>query len=228
MNAEQRKIYDAYETELREFIAANDDDDLNKNSMHVLTGLTRLRQICNSPILLKEGYSGEHAVKIEILMEQILGKSKDHKILVFSQFVGMLELVKAKLEHHGIPFEYLTGQTKDRGERVHSFQNNDEIRVFLISLKAGGVGLNLTQADYIYLIDPWWNPAIENQAIDRSYRIGQTKNVIAVRMICSDTVEEKIVTLQQKKKHLAQNLLTTDGKKFQGLSKQDLLEILDN
>lgn len=228
MNAEQRRIYDAYEKELREFIAANDDDELNKNSMHVLTGLTRLRQICNSPILLKEGYSGEHAVKIEILMEQILGKSKDHKILVFSQFVGMLDLLKPELERHGIPFEYLTGQTKDRGKKVANFQENEDIRVFLISLKAGGVGLNLTQADYIYLIDPWWNPATENQAIDRSHRIGQTKNVIAVRMICSNTVEEKILTLQKKKKQLAQNLLKTDGTKFQGLSKQDLLEILES
>lgn len=227
MNTEQRKIYDAYEKELREFIAANDDDDLNKNSMHVLTGLTRLRQICNSPVLIKEGYSGENAVKIEILMEQILGKSKDHKILVFSQFVGMLDLLKPELERHGVPFEYLTGQTKDRDKKVANFQENEEIRVFLISLKAGGVGLNLTQADYIYLIDPWWNPATENQAIDRSYRIGQTKNVIAVRMICSNTVEEKILTLQKKKTLLAQNLLKTDGAKFQGLSKQDLLNLLD-
>ncbi|UTX49244.1 DEAD/DEAH box helicase [Chryseobacterium sp. MA9] len=228
MNAEQRKIYDAYEKELREFIAANDDDDLNKNSMHVLTGLTRLRQICNSPVLMKEGYSGENAVKIEILMEQILGKSKDHKILVFSQFVGMLDLIKTQLERRNIQFEYLTGQTKDRGERVANFQKNDDIRVFLISLKAGGVGLNLTQADYIYLVDPWWNPAAENQAIDRSYRIGQTKNVIAVRMICSNTVEEKILTLQKKKKQLAQNLLTTDGKKLQGFSKQDLMDLLES
>ncbi|MDH5033603.1 DEAD/DEAH box helicase [Chryseobacterium cucumeris] len=226
MNTEQRKIYDAYEKELREFIAANDDDDLNKNSMHVLTGLTRLRQICNSPVLMKEGYSGENAVKIEILMEQILGKSKDHKILVFSQFVGMLDLIKTELERHNIQFEYLTGQTKDRGEKVTHFQNNEDIRVFLISLKAGGVGLNLTKADYIYLVDPWWNPATENQAIDRSYRIGQTKNVIAVRMICSNTVEEKILTLQKKKKQLAQNLLATDGKKLQGLSKQDLMDLL--
>ncbi|WP_312994625.1 DEAD/DEAH box helicase [Chryseobacterium flavum] len=228
MNAEQRRIYDAYEKELREFIAANDEDELNKNSMHVLTGLTRLRQICNSPVLLKEGYSGEHSVKIEILMEQITGKSQDHKILVFSQFVGMLDLLKSELEKREIPFEYLTGQTRDRGEKVNNFQNNENIRVFLISLKAGGIGLNLTQADYIYLIDPWWNPAVENQAIDRSYRIGQTKNVIAVRMICSNTVEEKILTLQKRKKHLAQQLLKADGSNFQGFSKQELMNILDS
>ncbi|WP_265130815.1 DEAD/DEAH box helicase [Chryseobacterium oranimense] len=227
MNAEQRKIYDAYEKELREFIAANDDDDLNKNSMHVLTGLTRLRQICNSPVLLKEGYTGDHAVKIEILTEQIQSKSKDHKILVFSQFVEMLDLIKTELENKEIPFEYLTGQTKNRGKIVNNFQENDEIRVFLISLKAGGVGLNLTEADYIYLVDPWWNPAAENQAIDRSYRIGQTKNVIAVRLICSNTVEEKILSLQKKKSELAQNLLQTDGNGIRKLSRNDLLEILE-
>ncbi|NML69705.1 DEAD/DEAH box helicase family protein [Chryseobacterium sp. RP-3-3] len=226
MDAEQRKIYDAYEKELREFIAANDDDDLNKNSMHVLTGLTKLRQICNSPVLLKEGYSNEHAVKIEVLMEQIQSKSKDHKILVFSQFVEMLDLLKAELERKKIPFEYLTGQTKNRGKVVNNFQENEEVRVFLISLKAGGVGLNLTQADYIYLVDPWWNPAAENQAIDRSYRIGQTKNVIAVRLICSNTVEEKILSLQKKKSELAQNLLQTDGTGIQKLSKHDLLGLL--
>ncbi|MDQ0064930.1 DEAD/DEAH box helicase [Chryseobacterium lathyri] len=228
MDTEQRKIYDAYEKELREFIAANDDDDLNKNSMHVLTGLTRLRQICNSPVLLKEGYSGDHAVKIEILMEQIQSKSKDHKILVFSQFVEMLDLLKAELERKNIAFEYLTGQTKNRKKAVNNFQENEEVRVFLISLKAGGVGLNLTKADYIYLVDPWWNPAAENQAIDRSYRIGQTKNVIAVRLICSNTVEEKILSLQKKKNELAQNLLQTDGTGIQKLSKHDLLEILES
>ncbi|HBV14301.1 DEAD/DEAH box helicase [Chryseobacterium carnipullorum] len=228
MDAEQRKIYDAYEKELREFIAANDDDDLNKNSMHVLTGLTRLRQICNSPVLLKEGYSNEHAVKIEILMEQIQSKAKDHKILVFSQFVEMLDLLKAEFERKKIPFEYLTGQTKNRGKAVKNFQENEEVRVFLISLKAGGVGLNLTQADYIYLVDPWWNPAAENQAIDRSYRIGQTKNVIAVRLICSNTVEEKILSLQKRKNELAQNLLQTDGTGIQKLSKNDLLGLLES
>jgi SNF2 family DNA or RNA helicase len=161
-------------------------------------------------------------------MEQIQSKSKDHKILVFSQFVEMLDLLKAELERKNIAFEYLTGQTKNRKKAVNNFQENEEVRVFLISLKAGGVGLNLTKADYIYLVDPWWNPAAENQAIDRSYRIGQTKNVIAVRLICSNTVEEKILSLQKKKNELAQNLLQTDGTGIQKLSKHDLLEILES
>ncbi|MDH6254130.1 SNF2 family DNA or RNA helicase [Chryseobacterium sp. H1D6B] len=226
MNAEQRKVYDTYERELRDFISASTDDETLKNSMHVLTGLTKLRQICNSPVLLKEGHSGDNSVKIEILMEQIENKSKEHKILVFSQFVGMLDLIKAELEKKNIQFEYLTGQTKDRGAKVNHFQTNENVRVFLISLKAGGVGLNLTEADYVYLIDPWWNPAAENQAIDRSYRIGQQKNVVAVRLICSNTVEEKILNLQKKKNKLAQDLIRTDSLKLPGLTKSDLLEIL--
>ena len=139
----------------------------------------------------------------------------------------MLDLIKAELETRDIPFEYLTGQTKDRGSKVKNFQTDENIRVFLISLKAGGIGLNLTEADYIYLVDPWWNPAVENQAIDRSYRIGQTKNVIAVRLICSNTVEEKILNLQKKKNKLAQDLLSTNQSKLKGFSRHDLLEILE-
>src|SRR5690606_33272672 len=226
MNEEQRKIYEAYETELREFISANEDEDIKKNSMHVLTGLTKLRQICNSPVLLKKGHAAENAVKVEILLEQILNKSKEHKILVFSQFVEMLDLIRAELGKRNISFEYLTGQSKERGKKVHNFQNNEEVRIFLISLKAGGVGLNLTEADYVYLVDPWWNPAAENQAIDRSYRIGQTKNVVAVRLICSNTIEEKILKLQKRKSKLAQDLIQTENAFFNTLSKADILDML--
>lgn len=226
MNTEQRRVYDAYERELREFISATNEEEISKNSMHVLTGLTRLRQICNSPVLLREGHPGDNAVKVEVLSEQIANKSGEHKILVFSQFVGMLELIKAELEQKGVLFEYLTGQTKDRGAKVRNFQANSDIRVFLISLKAGGVGLNLTEADYVYLVDPWWNPAVENQAIDRSHRIGQDKKVVAVRLICSGTIEEKMMLLQKKKSRLAQDLVSTDVSFYNSLSKSELLEIL--
>ncbi|WP_156307479.1 DEAD/DEAH box helicase [Sphingobacterium endophyticum] len=226
MDSEQRKIYESYEAQLREFIAANEENDIQDNSMHVLAGLTKLRQICNSPILLGDGHSGDNAVKIKVLLEQIENKSQDHKILVFSQFVGMLDLIKIELESKGIPFEYLTGQTKNRGNKVHNFQNNQEVRVFLISLKAGGVGLNLTAADYVYLVDPWWNPAAENQAIDRSYRIGQNKNVVAVRLICSNSIEEKIMKLQDRKSKLAQDLVQTENSFFNNLSKDELLGLL--
>ena len=227
MGDEQRKVYDAYEKELREYILGKTQDDLTRSSMHVLTGLTKLRQICNSPALLKdEEFKGNHSAKIEVLVEQIENKSSQHKILVFSQFVSMLELIKKELEAKNISYEYLTGQTKDRAAKVNEFQNNDNVRVFLISLKAGGMGLNLTEADYVYLVDPWWNPAVENQAIDRSYRIGQTKNVIAVRLICPNTIEEKVVKLQESKTKLVGELLKSDESVMKSLSKDDLLGLL--
>ncbi len=229
MGDEQRKVYDAYEKELREYILGKTQDDLTRSSMHVLTGLTKLRQICNSPALLKdEEFKGNHSAKIEVLVEQIENKSSQHKILVFSQFVSMLELIKKELEAKNIAFEYLTGQTKDRAAKVNEFQNNENVRVFLISLKAGGTGLNLTEADYVYLVDPWWNPAVENQAIDRSYRIGQTKNVIAVRLICPNTIEEKVVKLQESKTKLVGELLKSDDTVLKSLSKDDLLDLLGN
>ncbi|MBI3136779.1 MAG: DEAD/DEAH box helicase family protein [Bacteroidetes bacterium] len=227
MGEEQRKIYTKTETELREFISTKNEDEISKNSMHVLTGLIRLRQICNSPTLLKdEEHLGDFSTKIETLMEQIENKSPVHKILVFSQFVSMLDLIKAELQKKEIPFEYLTGQTKDREARVNKFQENKEVRVFLISLKAGGTGLNLTEADYVYLVDPWWNPAVENQAIDRCYRIGQKKNVIAVRLICPNTIEEKIMKLQQTKNRLADDLIKADGAILKSFSKTDLMGML--
>jgi SNF2 family DNA or RNA helicase len=195
----------------------------------VLQGLTKLRQICDSPALLNDDlYYGNASAKIDILIEQIESKSPYHKILVFSQFVTMLDLIREQLDTRKISYEYLTGQTTDRQERVERFQKNDDVRVFLISLKAGGTGLNLTEADYVYLVDPWWNPAVENQAIDRSYRIGQTKNVIAVRLICPDTIEEKILTLQETKKDLADDLIKTDVSILKTLSRNDLLGLLSH
>ena len=227
MGEDQRKLYNAREQELRDYISGKDEEEIAKNSMHVLTGLTKLRLICNSPALLKEEeHFGDSSAKIEVLMEQIENKSNQHKILIFSQFVGMLDLIRKALENRNIPFEYLTGQTKDRAARVNSFQENEQVRVFLISLKAGGTGLNLTEADYVYLVDPWWNPAVENQAIDRCYRIGQNKHVIAVRLICPDTVEEKIMNLQKTKTKLADDLITTEASLLKSLTKTDLISLL--
>ncbi len=227
MGEEQRKIYNACEKELRDFIASKNEDEITTNTMHVLTGLTKLRQICNAPALLKdEGHLGDFSAKIDVLMEQIENKSTQHKILVFSQFVSMLDLIKTELEKRNIAFEYLTGQTKNREARVTAFQENEQVRVFLISLKAGGTGLNLTEADYVYLVDPWWNPAVENQAIDRSYRIGQQKNVIAVRLICPDTIEEKIMKLQESKTKLVNDLIKTEEGMLKSFSKKELMEML--
>ena len=228
MGEEQRKVYNAYEIEFFNFLNTKKEIDIPRESLHVLQGLTKLRQICDSPALLNDDlYYGNASAKIDVLIEQIENKSTRHKILVFSQFVTMLDLIKAELVTRNITFEYLTGQTKDRAARVDNFQNNDEVRVFLISLKAGGTGLNLTNADYVYLVDPWWNPAVENQAIDRSYRIGQKKNVIAVRLICPDTIEEKIMMMQQSKKDLAEDLVKTDVSILKSLSKKDLLNLIN-
>ncbi len=227
MGEEQRKVYDEYETELRAYIQSKKPEDLAKNSMHVLTGITKLRQICNSPAILpEEEIKSDSSSKLDVLIKQIENKSSQHKILVFSQFVKMLDLIKKELILRNINFEYLTGQTKNRAEKVNNFQENSEVRVFLVSLKAGGVGLNLTQADYVYLVDPWWNPAVESQAIDRTHRIGQTQKVVAVRLICPNTIEEKMMELQASKVQLADDLIKTDTTILKSLTKEELLKIL--
>nr|WP_315422790.1 SNF2-related protein [uncultured Pedobacter sp.] len=227
MGSEQREVYEANKKEIQDFILGKQEDELPKSSMHVLKSITTLRQICNSAALLADGKSYLQASsKIEVLMEQIGSKAGKHKILVFSQFVTMLDLIKKQLESKGIRYECLTGQTRKRAEVVTSFQENADIPVFLISLKAGGTGLNLTEADYVYLVDPWWNPAVENQAIDRAYRIGQHKNVMAVRLICPDTIEEKIMKLQATKKDLVKDLIQTEGSLFKNLTKKELLGLL--
>lgn len=226
MNTMQRSIYASYEDEVRNYITSTNPDILDRDRLHVLAFLTKLRQICNAPALLQEGHSPEHSTKINVLIEQIQDKMHSHKILVFSQFVGMLDLIKNRLEDYDIPYSYLTGQSRDRKAVVDDFQDNDATRVFLISLKAGGVGLNLTGADFVYLVDPWWNPAVESQAIDRSYRIGQDKKVTAVRLICTNTIEEKIMDLQKRKQKLVGDLITTESNWFDTLSKQDLLNLV--
>jgi non-specific serine/threonine protein kinase len=164
------------------------------------------------------------SVKLDELAREITENIGNHKALIFSQFLGMLALIKEKLTELGVRFEYFDGSTSapDREKAIQSFQNNDEVRVFLISLKAGGVGLNLTAADYVYIVDPWWNPAVEQQAIDRTHRIGQTKNIFAYRMICKDTIEDKILQLQDKKRTLARDLVADDSGFVKSLSREDV------
>jgi SNF2 family DNA or RNA helicase len=227
MEAEQREIYEANKKEIQDFITGRNDDELNKSSMHVLKSITRLRQICNSAAILADGKTfAQSSSKINVLLEQIESQVGKHKILIFSQFVTMLDLIKKELLDRDIKFTYLTGQTRNRGEVVESFQNDDSISVFLISLKAGGTGLNLTQADYVYLVDPWWNPAVENQAIDRAHRIGQQKNVMAIRLICPNTIEEKIMKLQLGKKDLVSNLIKSEDGFLKKITKKELLGLL--
>lgn len=212
MPAEQRKVYDTFKNKYRDYILNKiDEDGIEKSQMYILEGLMKLRQICNATSILNEEEDyGDFSIKLDTLTQIVQEKTGHHKILIFSQFVKMLQLVKERLDEMGIRYEYLDGQTKNRQDNVNNFQENEEVRIFLISLKAGGTGLNLTEADYVFIMDPWWNPAVENQAIDRCYRIGQQKNVMAYRMICKDTIEEKIVDLQQKKKSIADSIIKVD------------------
>lgn len=217
MGSEQRKIYEAVKREYRDRLTAQiQAEGIAKSQIHILEGLTRLRQICNSPALADAAY-GSESVKLDTLAHIVKEKTGQHKILIFSHFVKMLALIAERLDADHIRYEYLDGQTRNRAEKVANFQTNDSIRVFLISTKAGGTGLNLTEADYVFIADPWWNPAVENQAIDRSHRIGQNKPVTAYRLICRDSIEEKIHALQQQKQSVADSVIRVDesgGKSF--------------
>jgi len=227
MDKHQQKVYDTYRAEFQRYLSGLSDDQLNKSALNVLQGLTKLRQICNSPALLSdEEFYGDESAKINELILQIDRLKDNHKILVFSQFVSMLDLIQKRLDTEEIKCAYLTGQTKNRQQQVELFQNDPSIRVFLISLKAGGTGLNLTEAEYVFIVDPWWNPAVENQAIDRAYRIGQKNKVMAMRLITPNTIEEKIMELQQRKSQIAQDLIHTDDQLFKRLTKEDLMNIV--
>ncbi len=226
----QRKVYDAYRNKYRDKLLNQiEEEGIAKTKFMVLEALTRLRQICDSPLLLNDDSVGvKDSVKIQEIITHITDKTAQHKILIFSQFTSMLALIKEQLDLLGISYEYLDGKstTKQREASVQRFQTDDDLRVFLISLKAGGTGLNLTAADYVYIMDPWWNPAVENQAIDRIYRIGQDKKVFAYRMICKDTVEEKILDLQAKKKKIATDIVQTDEKIMKSLNVDDIKNLL--
>ncbi len=230
MDTAQRKVYDAYRNQFRDqLIGKVADEGINKSKLMVLEALTRLRQICDSPQLVKgSNFDVTESVKIKEIVQHITDKTANHKILIFSQFVTMLSLIKDELNRRSIDFEYLDGKssTKQREQSVNNFQTNEELRVFLISLKAGGTGLNLTAADYVYIVDPWWNPAVENQAIDRCYRIGQDKKVFAYRMICRDTVEERILKLQARKKKVAGDIVQTDEAIMKNLTIDDIKDLL--
>ena len=226
MGDEQRKIYDAYRNDFRDkILGVVDSQGIQRSQLTILQGLMKLRQICDSPAIMKEEEKFPNvSIKLDELVREITENMSNHKALVFSQFLGMLALIREKLDELGVKYEYFDGSTTapDRQKAIDGFQNDDTCRVFLISLKAGGVGLNLTAADYVYIVDPWWNPAVEQQAIDRTHRIGQTKNIFAYRMICKDTVEDKILSLQEKKRALAADLITDDSGFVKNLTREDL------
>jgi len=226
MDEEQRNIYEAYKNDFRDKILGTiETQGINRSQLTILQGLMKLRQICDSPAILNESEKfPNHSIKLEEIGREISENISNHKALIFSQFLGMLALIRAKLKELEVDYEYFDGSTSaiDREKAIQRFQNDENCRVFLISLKAGGVGLNLTAADYVYIVDPWWNPAVEQQAIDRTHRIGQTKNIFAYRMICKDTIEDKILQLQDKKRVLARDLITDDEGFVKTLTKADV------
>ena len=219
----QRQMYEELKAHYRQALLRKESPELGRSKIEVLEALLRLRQAACHPGLIDPERAGDASAKLDMLMPQLAEVAEEgHKILVFSQFTSFLGLVRDRLDADGVKYEYLDGRTRNRAERVEKFQNDPTIPLFLISLKAGGLGLNLTSADYVYLLDPWWNPAVEAQAIDRSHRIGQTNQVFAYRLIAKDTVEQKILELQQKKRDLADAILDENRNVIGTLTRDDL------
>ncbi len=224
LDEDERKNYN----ELRQYyqrliLGEIDRSGVNKNRFQVLEALLRLRQAACHPGLIQSGRADQSSSKLESILEELDEViDEGHKALVFSQFVGMLSIVRRRLDQRGIDYEYLDGATADRQQHVERFQSDGGCKLFLISLKAGGVGLNLTAAEYVFLLDPWWNPAAEAQAIDRAHRIGQTRQVFAYRLITKDTVEEKVLELQNRKRDLADAIIGEQEGPLASLTRQDV------
>ncbi len=223
---EQRKLYDSQVTRISKLIDS-EETDFDRSRIQILAELTKIRQICCDPRLLFDNYSGNSA-KLEVCLDLIRSAMDGgHKILLFSQFTSMLSIIEEKLINRGIDYYKITGSTpkEERLRRVKAF-NSDDVPLFLISLKAGGTGLNLTGADIVIHYDPWWNQAAQDQATDRAHRIGQTKNVTVYRLIAKDSIEEKIVKLQESKKELADSVLSGETKSLGTMSREELRQLL--
>ncbi len=228
MSEEQKEYYEEIKSEYRNELLLNlESGGFKKSQVQILQGLTKLRQIANHPRMIDEDYTGDSGKFENVIhtLENVL--SRGHKVLVFSQFVRHLDIYRKYFDAEKTPYVYLDGATAKRGEVVKEFQSNKDIKLFLISIKAGGVGLNLTEADYVFILDPWWNPAVEQQAIDRTHRIGQNKNVFIYKFITKDTVEEKILALQNRKRKVAESLITTEESFVKSLTVKDIEDILN-
>ena len=222
--AQYDELRDHYRASLLSRVAT---EGINKSRMHILEALLRLRQAACHPGLIDKDRVGESSSKLDVLVPRLLElAAEDHKVIVFSQFTSFLAILRARLDEEGLTYAYLDGRTRDREAKVDQFQNDPSCRAFLISLKAGGLGLNLTAAEYVFLLDPWWNPAVEAQAIDRAHRIGQTRRVFASRLIARDTVEEKVLDLQRTKRDLADAIITGDNASVRNLRREDLEVLL--
>jgi SNF2 family DNA or RNA helicase len=227
MTAQQEEKYEEVKSYYRNKILDNiEKSGVKKSQLLLLQGLTQLRQIANHPKMTDPEYTGDSGKLEDVIYMIENALSEGHKILIFSQFVKHLTIVREYFDKQEWKYAYLDGSTKNRQEQVENFQNNENIRLFLISLKAGGLGLNLTRADYVFLLDPWWNPAIEAQAVDRAHRIGQKNKVFTYKFITRNTVEEKILALQQNKIRLASDLITTEESFIKKLDASDIASLL--
>ena len=228
MGAQQQNLYNEIQEQVKSNLFTGiQKDGLAKSKLAVIQGLLKLRQICNSPMLLpiEERQNNTQSVKVEVLMEELNNLLGKHKVLVFSQFTTMLNILVEECNKQDIPYFHFDGQTPltKRAEMVSAFQDEGcQTNLFLISLKAGNTGLTLTAADYVFLFDPYWNSATEQQAIDRTHRIGQTKNVFAYKIICKNTIEEKIIHLQNRKQKIADELVSEDDGFIKLLTEEDL------
>ncbi|HUK89514.1 MAG TPA: DEAD/DEAH box helicase [Blastocatellia bacterium] len=224
MEPAQRKLYDELRAHYRaSLLGLIEQEGIEKSKIKILEALLRLRQAACHPGLIDKGRMADPSAKLDMLTSQLYElMDEGHKVLVFSQFTSFLAIVRTALDREGVQYEYLDGQTRDRQTPVERFQQDPDCKLFLISLKAGGLGLNLTSAEYVFLLDPWWNPAVEAQAIDRAHRIGQTRRVFAYRLISRDTVEEKVLELQKTKRNLADSIINADNSLIRELSRDDL------
>jgi superfamily II DNA or RNA helicase len=227
LDAPQKALYVAIRDRYRASLAKQiETQGVARSKIHVLEALLRLRQAACHPRLIDAAQKNT-GVKFEALLPQLEEVTREgHKALVFSQFTELLALLRAELDQRGTAYAYLDGKSRDRRAQVERFQTDESLRVFLISLKAGGFGLNLTAADYVFLLDPWWNPAVEAQAIDRTHRIGQTRSVFAYRLVVRDTVEEKILELQAQKRELVESILGGSGSLASQLTAEDVERLL--
>jgi SNF2 family DNA or RNA helicase len=228
MTVEQEKKYEEAKSFYRHKILDQiDKEGINNTRMMILEGLTKLRQLSNHPKMIDPKYDGDSG-KLEDVSHMLENAFLEgHKVLVFSQFVKHLDIIKDLLKSRKIPFAYLDGSSNDRKEQVEKFNKDQNLKVFLISIKAGGLGLNLTEADYVFIMDPWWNPAVEAQATDRAHRIGQKKKVFSYKFITRNTVEEKILQLQKHKLKLSENLIQSEESAIKSLSREDIEMLLN-
>jgi len=228
MTPEQEEHYEEVKSFYRnQILDTIEKQGVKKSQLLILQGLTQLRQIANHPRMIEPDFEGSSGKLDDVTYMIDDAISGGHKVLIFSQFVKHLSIVRDYLNKNHLQYAYLDGSTRDRKEQVERFQNDDSIRLFLISLKAGGLGLNLTKADYVFLLDPWWNPAIEAQAVDRAHRIGQQKTVFTYKYITQNSVEEKILKLQQNKLRLASDLISTEESFIKKLTSEDIYDLLN-